>query len=58
MTVANDTVPVLHHADRFFIGGSWVNPSSADTIEVTDSTNERVFLSVAEAKEADIAPAP
>ena len=57
MTVANDTVPVLHHADRFFIGGSWVNPSSTDTIEVTDSTNERVFLSVAEAKEADIARA-
>ena len=57
MTVANDTVPVLHHADRFFIGGSWVDPSSTDTIEVTDSTNERVFLSVAEAKEADIARA-
>ncbi len=57
MTVANDTVPSLRHAEQFFIGGSWIDPSSRDTIEVTDSTNERVFLTVAEAKDADIANA-
>jgi len=54
MTVASDTAPALRHAGQFFIGGGWVDPSSKDTIDVKDSTNERVFLSVAEAKAADI----
>jgi hypothetical protein len=27
----------LRHADRFFIGGEWVEPSSNATIEVIDS---------------------
>jgi aldehyde dehydrogenase (NAD+) len=54
MTVASDTAPALRHAGQFFIGGGWLDPSSADTIDVKDSTNEEVFLSVAEAKEADI----
>ena len=54
MTVASDTAPALRHAGQFFIGGGWVDPSSTDTIDVKDSTNERVFLSVAEAKAPDI----
>jgi aldehyde dehydrogenase (NAD+) len=54
MTVASDTVPALRHAGQFFLGGAWVDPSSKDTIDVKDSTNERVFLSVAEAKGADV----
>ncbi len=57
MTVTNDTVPSLRHAEQLFIGGSWVDPSSRDTIDVTDSTNESVFLSVAEAKDEDVANA-
>ena len=54
MTVASDTAPALRHAGQFFIGGGWVDPSSTDTIDVKDSTNERVFLSVAEAKAPDV----
>ena len=54
MTTTSDTASALRHAGQFFIGGAWVDPSSKDTIDVTDSTNEQVFLSVAEAKEADI----
>ena len=54
MTVAKDTAPALRHAGQFFIDGGWVDPSSTDTIDVKDSTNERVFLSVAEAKAPDI----
>ena len=57
MTVTNDTVPSLRHAKQLFIDGSWVDPSSRDTIDVTDSTNESVFLSVAEAKDEDVAKA-
>src|SRR5258708_6476623 len=57
MTLANETVVPLRHADRFFIGGAWVAPSSASTIEVSDSTTEQVFLRVAEAKEADMSRA-
>ena len=44
-------------ADRFFIGGEWVKPSSESTIKVIDSTNEEVFLEVAEAQADDISRA-
>ena len=44
----------LRHADRFFIGGQWVEPSSAARIDVRDSATEEVFLSVAEAQVEDI----
>src|SRR5579872_779744 len=57
MTVANETAASLQHADRFFIGGSWVRPSSDATIRVIDSTNEEVFLTVPEAQDADMASA-
>jgi len=50
------TAPIKH-ADRFFIGGEWVTPSSTATIEVTDSATEDIFLRVAEAAEADVARA-
>ena len=51
MTLANETAASLKHADRFFIGGTWVQPSSDATIRVIDSTNEEVFLTVAEAQD-------
>ena len=57
MTLTNAPGFSLRHADRFFIGGEWVVPSSSATLEVTDSTNEQVFLVVAEAKDADMSRA-
>ena len=45
------------HPDRFYIGGEWVTPSSDETIRVVDSTNEEVFLTVAEANDADMSRA-
>jgi aldehyde dehydrogenase (NAD+) len=57
MTLANETAASLQHADRFFIGGTWVQPSSDATIQVIDSTNEEVFLTVAEAQGTDMANA-
>jgi len=57
MTLANETAASLKHADRFFIGGAWVQPSSDATIQVVDSTNEEVFLTVAEAQDTDMASA-
>lgn len=42
---------------EFFIGGGWVEPSSSATIDVVDSGTEQVFLTVAEAQEADISRA-
>jgi aldehyde dehydrogenase (NAD+) len=47
----------LQHADRFFVGGEWVKPSSDAMIDVIDSGTEQLFFSVAEAKEADMARA-
>ncbi|MER8073016.1 aldehyde dehydrogenase [Streptomyces sp. NPDC094034] len=52
MTTSVD-VP-LRHPGRFFIDGSWVEPSSTSTIEVVDSTTERVAFHVAEANAADM----
>jgi acyl-CoA reductase-like NAD-dependent aldehyde dehydrogenase len=54
MTVSNDTIPALRHAGQFFIGGTWADPSSKETIDVIDSSNEKVFLSVAEAQAPDV----
>jgi acyl-CoA reductase-like NAD-dependent aldehyde dehydrogenase len=45
------------HAAELFIGGQWVPPSAARRIDVIDSATEQVFLSVAEAREADVARA-
>ena len=49
--------PFASHADRFFIGGQWVKPSSDATIKVIDSGTEEFFFSVAEAQAADISRA-
>src|SRR3954451_1782557 len=51
---ARATTTPVQHADRFFIGGEWVEPSSDATIDVIDSGTEELFFRVAEAKAADI----
>jgi aldehyde dehydrogenase (NAD+) len=57
MSLTNETASPVRHADRFFIGGEWVKPSSDSTIKVIDSGTEEVFLTVAEAQAEDIARA-
>ncbi|MFD2419941.1 aldehyde dehydrogenase [Amycolatopsis pigmentata] len=57
MTLAEETKAPLRHADRFFIGGEWVEPSSDAKIEVIDSGTEELFFRVAEAREADMSRA-
>jgi aldehyde dehydrogenase (NAD+) len=44
----------LRHADRIFIDGGWVLPSSDAGIDVIDSGTEKLFFRVAEARELDI----
>ncbi len=44
----------LRNPRRFFIGGEWVVPSSDAVVDVIDSGTEEVFLTVAEAQEADV----
>src|SRR3546814_10258342 len=44
----------IKHADKFFIGGEWVSPSTSSKIDVINPATEEVFLTVAEAHEADI----
>ena len=44
----------VRHPGQLFIGGDWVEPSSASRFDVVDSTTEEVFLTVAEAQAADI----
>src|SRR5580693_866385 len=57
MSLASETSVPIRHADRFFIGGQWVTPSSQATIKVIDSGTEEVFFTVAEAQAADISRA-
>jgi aldehyde dehydrogenase (NAD+) len=54
LSLADDVKVPIQHADRFFIGGQWVQPSSDATIKVIDSDTEELFFSVAEAQAADI----
>ncbi len=51
--MATQAAPIAH-ADRFFIGGEWVAPSSDATIPVIDSSTEELYVRVAEAQAADI----
>ncbi len=57
MALTNEISAPLRHADRFFIGGEWVKPSTDAVIDVIDSATEQHFFSVAEAQEADVARA-
>jgi aldehyde dehydrogenase (NAD+) len=49
-----ETMTAFKHPDRFFIGGEWVEPSTSDKIDVINSGTEELFVSVAEAQEADV----
>ena len=42
--MSNATAAPVAHADRFFIGGEWVAPSSDATIDVIDSGDRRAVL--------------
>lgn len=48
---------IIGNADRFFIGGEWVRPSSASTFDVVDPGTEDVILTVAEAQAEDMSRA-
>jgi aldehyde dehydrogenase (NAD+) len=57
MSTASQASAPIRYADRFFIGGQWVVPSSDATIKVIDPGTEQLYFSVAEAQAADIARA-
>ncbi len=57
MSIASQASAPIRHADRFFIGGQWVAPSSDATINVIDPGTEELYFTVAEAQAADIARA-
>jgi acyl-CoA reductase-like NAD-dependent aldehyde dehydrogenase len=44
----------LRFPDRFYMGGEWVRPSTDAMIDVIESSTERLFFRVAEAKAADM----
>ena len=43
MTTVRDTTAPVRHADRLFIDGAWVEPSSDATIDVIDSGTEELY---------------
>ena len=57
MSLTDSAPDLLRHADRFFIGGEWVTPSSGAQIDVIDSDTEQVFFRVAEAQAQDMSRA-
>src|ERR1700712_2687709 len=54
MSLASATRSPLRHADRFFIGGEGVTPSSSDQIDVIDSSTEELYFQISEARAADM----
>jgi betaine-aldehyde dehydrogenase len=44
----------IHYPNHFFIGGAWVEPSSATRFTVLSPHTEEAFLSVPEAQAADV----
>jgi aldehyde dehydrogenase (NAD+) len=54
LTVTSETEAPLRHADRFFIDGEWVAPSTDATFDVIDSSTEQVYFRVPEAQEVDM----
>src|SRR3546814_15910336 len=51
--VGVSSIEGIKHADKFFIGGEWVSPSTSSKIDVINPATEEVFLTVAAAHEAD-----
>src|ERR1700753_181831 len=59
MTAAPVTAPIPHTvtletAERLFIDGAWVEPSTGARLDVVDPTTEQVLFRVAEAREEDV----
>ena len=44
----------VKHPEKLFIDGKWIEPSSTAKIRVINSATEELFLTVAEAQEADV----
>ncbi|HEY4402795.1 MAG TPA: aldehyde dehydrogenase [Acidimicrobiia bacterium] len=57
MSVVRTTTAPVRHADRLFIDGAWVEPSSDATIEVIDSGTEELYYRVAAAGPDDVSRA-
>jgi acyl-CoA reductase-like NAD-dependent aldehyde dehydrogenase len=54
MAMTDEVAAPIEHADRFFIGGEWVTPSSDSMFDVIDSGTEQVYVRIAEAQRPDI----
>jgi acyl-CoA reductase-like NAD-dependent aldehyde dehydrogenase len=48
------TSELVRCPEQFYIGGEWVSPSTASTVDVIDSATGELFLRVAQAQEADM----
>ena len=57
MTMTRATTTPVRHADRFFIGGDWVEPSSGATFDVIDSGTEETYYAIAAAAPDDMSRA-
>jgi acyl-CoA reductase-like NAD-dependent aldehyde dehydrogenase len=57
MSAAKATAAPVSHADRFFIGGEWVEPSSDASIDVIDSGTEELYYTIAAAAPDDVSRA-
>jgi acyl-CoA reductase-like NAD-dependent aldehyde dehydrogenase len=57
MSIAGNVDVSLPTADRFFIGGTWVKPSTEGVFDVVNPTTEDVLFRVAAAEAADVSRA-
>ncbi len=54
MSAARAMTAPVRHADRFFVGGEWVAPSSDATVDVIDSGTEDLYYTIAAAAPDDM----
>ncbi|HEX4217994.1 MAG TPA: aldehyde dehydrogenase [Acidimicrobiales bacterium] len=57
MSLTESATISLNAPDHFFVGGTWVKPSSSSVIDVINASTEDVMFQVAEAKAEDMAKA-
>jgi acyl-CoA reductase-like NAD-dependent aldehyde dehydrogenase len=54
MSITNEFDAPIRYADRFFIGGEWVDPSTDSSFAVIEPGTEELYFRVAEAQLADM----
>ncbi len=54
MSPVSDTQVPMKYPDRIYVGGEWVATSAGASFDVIDSNTEKLYFTIAEAREPDM----